>query len=336
MNWLCDKINAPSRGDAVSAARTLMKLAHSKLVIKEWPWFSDARQVAKIVAPKKPIPAVDFDKFWTLVEETFDVGLSKIEDLECRDMTMAILRAERGLRAQDVAVLPCMDYETVPRGVKYSEAKETHLWFFRTKSKKLTAGSKSTRSEWEEIVIEQEPNGKSAFAKSPRYQKTYFGVWLEEYDKRVRALPDFPTARVAFNGKLVHRGQLFLPVSRFQRRLLWKVDGVATGQDSSFQSGGIGNATFLVLQRAGVVTAAGLDGAGVRCTPKHFRHFAATYFDSLLVKDNFLTQEDLVKYMRHSGAGSLTSHLADDVPLGVRERMAARRVNKLPHFLIRI
>ena len=61
-----------------------------------------------------------------------------------------------------------------------------------------------------------------------------------------------------------------------------------------------------------------------------------TYFDKLLVLPGCLSEEQLQQFMRHSGPGSLKNCLADDVPAAVHGRLAARRMNKLPHFLIRI
>ena len=338
MNWLCANVNPASRGNAVSAVRTLLSLAHGRKVKKVWTWFDDARQVAQIVAPEAAIPSVDLNGFWQQMEDDFDVGLDKLGDMQLRNNTMAILRAERGLRAQDVAVIAFMDFETVPPNVAYSKATEMSLWLFRSKSEKLAAGSSkqlTEQSKWERLRITQEPAGRSKFAKSPRYQKTFFGVWLEEHVRRVRKLEQFPKKPSVFHGKQVYRDQLFLPVSKYLHRFLWEDEGNA-GRVSVFRADGIGKATFSVLRRANTVTAADMDDAGIKCTPKHFRHFAATYFDQLLVVSGEFSQEQLQEFMRHSGSGSLKNYTADNVPQAVRDRLASKRVNKLPHFLIRI
>ena len=148
-------------------------------------------------------------------------------------------------------------------------------------------------------------------------------------------MTEFPEKSHLFHGKLACRSQLFLPVSKKHHQFPWNDERTA-GRDSVFLSEGIGKATLSVLRRVGVLSAAGEDGAGIKCTAKHFRRFAATYFDSLLVRPGILPEAELVKYMRHSGSGSLKNYLADDVPAAVHDRLEARRVIKLPYFLLRI
>jgi hypothetical protein len=307
---------AASRTKASSAIAALMRYAYGVDNILRDVEIQIVRKAASKHHIKRPIPQIDLAPLFDIVTarvKAADDNISNLDDLAVRNMAMATLQIDGGLRPSDVAALPAMQFRTEPAGLsweRWHEASSIFAVFHQPKEMKL----RQATTWWsDEVELMYNPSNTTA-----DYRRTLSVTYLQEMMRRFAARGWLDQPREV-HGRQVLREFMFVKmVGTGARRTFDPTRTPGPEPRPALSSDAVGNQGVGALMKAASFT---------HCTKGQSRHAVATYVYHFWVRDAQveISAAWLQRLLRHTdGSTMLSSYIADDVLPAVRARIGRR------------
>ena len=220
-------------------------------------------------------------------------------------MTMATVT---GMRMSDVRRMADAAFTTTPSQSKSSKAATISVSFLRCKEVLLSENNRT----WSNPI---EINQPTWFDRACR--PFHMGMWLQILRDRINLhLHGTESGPAAFDldGRKAHHGNMMLPVNSSGKFYEPDLSTLPPGQTTPLSTDSLSDGIKSVFK------ATGFDAEFPAVTPRHLRHWFATFVCQLAVPDGLMTREQASAMLRHSGKDQMQAYDADIINAAVKRR----------------